>query len=216
MRANVDAHRALGSTRRSSRRPTIARLAPGLALDDDEVAAWEPGSGYADPSVTAAGFMRAATRDRAHGWSRAPRSRRSRSVDGGPGHRRRDDGRRVAAPVVVNAAGAWAAGVGAMVGLDVPRHGLAPRHGLPRRARAAPRPIPVVIDNARSMYFRPEGGELVLVGLEDGNQIGGSPDRDTATAAPGVPRSSPRTGSCAACPGSPTARSAPPTAARTA
>ena len=35
------------------------------------------------------------------------------------------------------------------------------------------------------MYFRPEGADLVLVGLEDGNEIGGSPDRDTADAAPG-------------------------------
>ena len=50
---------------------------------------------------------------------------------------------------------------------------------------SVPRPIPVVIDIANSMYFRPEGGELVLVGLEDDNQMGGEPDRDTATAAPG-------------------------------
>jgi len=46
-------------------------------------------------------------------------------------------------------------------------------------------PFPVVIDNANELYFRPEGSTLVLVGLEDGNEIGGSPHRDTADAAPG-------------------------------
>ena len=79
----------------------------------------------------------------------------------------------------------------------------------------APRPIPVVIDNVREMYTRPEGGDLLLIGLEDGSIIGGSPDRDTATAEPGfqdvvtdriVRRAARR---------SPTAPSGPPTAART-
>ncbi|MBI2776671.1 MAG: FAD-binding oxidoreductase, partial [Chloroflexi bacterium] len=45
--------------------------------------------------------------------------------------------------------------------------------------------FPVVIDDRNSMYLRPEGSGLVLVGLEDGCEIGGSPDRDTAAAAPG-------------------------------
>ena len=39
---------------------------------------------------------------------------------------------------------------------------------------SVPRPIPVVIDNPNSMYSRPEGGDMVLVGLEDDNQIGGA------------------------------------------
>jgi sarcosine oxidase subunit beta len=47
---------------------------------------------------------------------------------------------------------------------------------------SVPRPIPVVIDIPNEMYFRPEGSELVLVGLEDDNQMGGSPDRETAVA----------------------------------
>ena len=32
------------------------------------------------------------------------------------------------------------------------------------------------------MYFRPEGADLLLVGLEDGSEMGGSPDRETVTA----------------------------------
>jgi sarcosine oxidase subunit beta len=35
----------------------------------------------------------------------------------------------------------------------------------------------VVIDTANEVYFRPEGRELMLVGLETDNRFGGSPDR---------------------------------------
>jgi sarcosine oxidase subunit beta len=41
-----------------------------------------------------------------------------------------------------------------------------------------------VIDFPKEMYFRPEGG-LTLVGLEDGNPLGESPDGDTDHAIPG-------------------------------
>jgi sarcosine oxidase subunit beta len=43
---------------------------------------------------------------------------------------------------------------------------------------------PTVIDAANEMYFRPEGS-LTLVGLEDGNPLGESPDGDTDRARPG-------------------------------
>ena len=33
-----------------------------------------------------------------------------------------------------------------------------------------------MLDHVRSVYFRPEGRDLLLVGLESGNEIGGSPD----------------------------------------
>ena len=160
VRANVDSHRALGIDTTLVQADDIARLAPAMALDGDEVAAYEPASGYADPSVSATGFMRAA---KAMG-ARLVQGAEVTSITTS------DDGTRVtgvgttvgdfAAPIVVNAAGPWAAGVGAMVGLDVPvtvwRHDTG-YIGVPV---AAPRPIPVVIDNARSMYIRPEGGEL--------------------------------------------------------
>ena len=88
------------------------------------------------------------------------------------------------APIVVNAAGGWAARVAALVGLDIPvsvwRHDTAFLGAPP----SVPVPFPVIIDDPNSMYFRPEGRELVLVGLEDHNPTDGSPDRDTADAAP--------------------------------
>jgi sarcosine oxidase subunit beta len=44
---------------------------------------------------------------------------------------------------------------------------------------------PTVIDFPNSMYFRPETGGLTLVGLEDANPIGESPDGDSERAKPG-------------------------------
>ncbi len=80
------------------------------------------------------------------------------------------------APVVVDAAGAWAADLARTAGVDVPvlpwRHDTA-YFGLPAERPAS---IPIVLDHIRAVYFRPEGRDLLLVGLETGNEIGGSPD----------------------------------------
>ena len=182
LRSNVADHRALGIETSVVDAAEMRRIAPGLAVEDDEVAAYEPGSGYADPFGTTSGFMRAA------------RDRGAKLVQGAVVTAITVDGGRVtgvetsrgsfSAPVVVNAAGAWAGGVAALAGLEIPvtvwRHDTG-YLGVPTDVA---RPIPVVIDGAHQMYFRPEGAELVLIGLEDHSGIGGSPDRDTSEADP--------------------------------
>ena len=90
------------------------------------------------------------------------------------------------APVVVDVAGAWAAGLARTVGVEVPvdtwRHDTA-FFGLP--AGRGP-DFPIVIDEMNQVYFRPEGRDLMLVGLEGGNEVGGSPDRPFPATAPGL------------------------------
>lgn len=181
VRANSASHRALGVESEVVDAAAIRELAPGLAVEDDEVAAWESESGYADPSMTAGGFARAA-RDKGARLLQGAEVTAIRTAGG------RVQGvdttkRSIDAPVVVNAAGGWAGRVAALAGLDIPltvwRHDTG-YLGVPA---SVARPIPVVIDIANSMYFRPEGTEMVLVGLEDDNQMGGSPDADTASAA---------------------------------
>ena len=54
------------------------------------------------------------------------------------------------------------------------RHELFALFGLP--AGRVP-DFPIVIDELNQVYFRPEGREMMLVGLEIGNEVGGSPDR---------------------------------------
>ncbi|HEY3334341.1 MAG TPA: FAD-binding oxidoreductase [Candidatus Limnocylindrales bacterium] len=182
VRANVASHVALGVDSTVVDAVAMRELAPGLSVADDEVAAWEPGSGYADPSMTTAGFIRAA-RERGASLHVGAEVTAIR-VTGGRVVGIDTTRGAIDAPVVVNAAGGWAGRVAALAGLDIPftvwRHDTG-YLGVPP---GVPRPIPVVIDIANSMYFRPEGTELVLVGLEDDNQMGGSPDRDTTAAAP--------------------------------
>ncbi len=183
LRANVAMQRGLGIETSVVEADEIRRLAPMLAVAEGDVAAYEPGSGYADPAAVATGFLRAA-RDRG---ARLVQGAEVTAIRVASGAVTGVDTLRgsYSAPAIVNAAGAWAARVAGLVGLDLPvqvwRHDTAFLGAPP----AVPIPFPVVIDHPNSLYFRPEGTELVLVGLEDENAIGDSPDRDTSDAAPG-------------------------------
>ena len=184
VRATSASHRAMGVETSVIDADGIRSLYPALEVGD-EVAAYEPHSGYADPSQTAAGFLAGARRQGARLVTGAEVT--GIRVSGG-----RVEGLDTAkgsfdAPVVVNVAGGWAGRVAGLVGLDVPLSVWRHDTGYLGVPASVPRPIPVVIDIANGMYFRPEGlgADMVLVGLEDDNQIGGSADRDTGDAAPG-------------------------------
>lgn len=175
LRANVTMQQRVGVRTSLLDLSELGALLPDIVLDDRPVAAYEPLSGYADPSGTAAGFLAAARRDGArliggcHVLSvlvEGDRVTGVRSVQGD-----------WLAPVVVDAAGAWAAELASSTGLEVPvqpwRHDTA-YFGLPLGRGHG---FPIVIDETNAVYFRPEGREMMLVGLEAGNTIGGSPDR---------------------------------------
>ena len=175
LRANVEMHRRIGIDSRVISATELADLVPGIVTDDVEGAAYEPLSGYADPTGTTTGFLAAAKR---HGAGLVQGCRVDRVlVESGRVTGVSTDRGRFDAPVVVDVAGAWAAELAATVGLEIPvqawRHETA-YFGLPQGRSAD---FPIVIDDAGSIYFRPEGRDLMLVGLEAGNVLGGSPDR---------------------------------------
>ena len=183
LRATVAALGLLGVETTFVEADDMRRIAPVLAVEGGEVAAYEAASGYADPTSTATGFLSAA-RDRGARLVQGTEVV-AIPVAGGAVTGVETTRGSFAAPVVVDAAGAWAARVASLAGLDIPvrtwRHDTAFLVAPP----AVTLPCPAVIDEVNSMYLRPEGSRLVLVGLEDGSEIGGSPDRDTAAAAPG-------------------------------
>lgn len=181
LRANVAAHLEIGIRSSVIDAVEVRRLVPGIAADDVGVAAYEPDSGYADPTGTAAGFLAAARAAGARlvaGLTVSAITTRDDRVTG-----IETDRGRFEAPIVVLAAGAWSAQLAATAGLEVPveawRHDTA-YFGLPDGRTAD---LPIVIDHGNGVYFRPEGRELLLVGLEAGNTIGGSPDRPMAALA---------------------------------
>jgi sarcosine oxidase subunit beta len=182
LEANVAMQQGIGIATEIVDATEVRRLLPGIAIEDDQLAAFEPRSGYADPSSSAASLMAAAMRLGA------------RLVQHAPVTAVRVAGERVVgvttpqgdvdAPMVVDAAGAWAGQVAAMVGLDIPvsvwRHDVAYVH----RPPDIPRHIGF-IDFANLFYSRPEGEHLTLIALEDGNPLEGDPDAPVDAAAPG-------------------------------
>ena len=182
LRANTAMQQRIGIPTEIVEADAVRRLLPGVAIADGQVAALEPLSGYADPTQTAGSLMAAAT------------ARGARLVQGCAVTGVRVAGNRVVgvdtargavdAPIVVDAAGAWAGRIASMVGLQLPlkvwRHDVAyvlrppdiPRH-------------PVFIDFENSFYARPEGESLTLVALEDGNPISDDADAAVDAAAPG-------------------------------
>jgi sarcosine oxidase subunit beta len=182
LRANVAMQQRLGIRTELVDVAEVRRLVPAMTTDDVTVAAWEPDSGYADPTATATSFMTAATARGARLLQRAPVT--AIQAEGGRVTGVETARGSFASEIVVNAAGAWAGGIAAMVGLELPldvwRHDVA----YVRRPSGVDA-HPALIDFGNAFYARPEGADLTLIGLEDGNELGSSPDRSTDAAAPG-------------------------------
>ncbi|MCP4424461.1 MAG: FAD-binding oxidoreductase [Chloroflexi bacterium] len=182
MRANVAVHQRIGIDSLIITADDVRRLSPCMTADDFDIAAYEPESGYADPSATAVSFMNAARQNGA-------RLVQDCQVTGV-----RIENDKIAgvtttqgdfvAPIVVNAAGAWAAEIGRMVGLELPVNVWRHDTMFIRRPSELEAPHPTVVDDINAMYFRPETGGLTLVGLEDGNPIEAMPADSAIRLAP--------------------------------
>lgn len=183
LKANVATQQRIGIPILLVTGDDVRCLAPMMVVDDIEVAAFEPESGYADPSATAQAFMDAARRKGAtlHQDCLVTaihiHSGKVQGVETTKGA--------FEAPIIVNAAGAWAAKVGQMAGLELPVNTWEHDAMFIRRPKALSVAHPTVIDDTREMYFRPETGGLTLVGLDDNNPLGESPEGYIDRARPG-------------------------------
>ncbi len=182
LRANVAMHQDIGVPVLLIKADDVRRLAPSFAIDDINIAAYEPESGYAMPSDTAAALMNAAKEKGARLVQDAEVT--GIKVTGGKVTGVQTANAEYSAPIVVNAAGAWAGKVNQMAGLDLPYDTWRHDTMYVARPRQLDQGHPTVIDFPNEMYFRPEAN-LTLVGLEDGNPLGESPDADTDHARPG-------------------------------
>jgi sarcosine oxidase subunit beta len=156
-----------------------SELAGGPALDDrDDVlaAAYSPQDGYAHPAAVVHGYAEAAVR-------RGARIRTGTRVTGidvaaGQASVVHTQAGPIAARTVVCAAGAWSAGIGAMVGVDLPVQPL--RRQIAFTAPIAPRPprIPFTIDFDSTFYFHNSPDGLLLGMAEQGQPVGFETDYD--------------------------------------
>ena len=184
LQANVRVQQEIGIPTLLVTPDDVKRLAPYMATDDFTVAAYEPESGYADPPATAMSLMNAA-RELGATLKTGVQVADILADDSKVRGVRTADGAEYHAPVVVNAAGAWADRIARMVGLELPITTWSHDVMFIRRPKSIGPTHPTVIDDINEMYFRPEQGGLTLVGLESNNPLGEDPDNDTDHAHPG-------------------------------
>lgn len=173
LKANVAMQQRVGVNTRVVTPQEVTEIEPACTLERLAVGAYEPDSGYADPLLTTFAFARRArelSADLREGvavtgvLSDASRVRGVRTDQG-----------EIAAPVVINAAGCWAAPLGRMVGLDIPITVQRNQIALLRQPRELLRRHCVVADITVGMYFRPEESVATLVGAGPGED-GVDPD----------------------------------------
>lgn len=175
LRRNVARQQRLGVDTREVARDEIRTLFPECRADDIGAAAWEPGSGYADPSATAYGFAAAARR---LGVTVETGCEVTRIVtERGRVTGVETAGGRVQAPIVVLVPGAWGQPLLDPLGLDFGLQPFRIQVSLFRWPAALTRKHPVVIDAGQKAWIRPVDGSLTLIGVELGAAYGGDPDK---------------------------------------
>jgi sarcosine oxidase subunit beta len=160
----------------------LKRLIPHMVVDDIELAAYEPESGYAMPSDTANALMNAAREKGARLIQDCTVT--GIQLAGGKVSGVQTTQGEFSAPVIVNAAGAWADRINKMIELDLPYGTWKHDVMMVQRPKEIGASYPAVIDFPNLMYFRPEG-DLTLVGLEDANPQGEDPDSEADHASKG-------------------------------
>lgn len=174
LRGNVEMQKRVGILTEVITAADVKELAPMFKINDFELAAYEPESGYADPTSATNSFIMNAkacgsvllqdcevTGIRVSGGKVV-------GVDSGRGS--------FDAPIVVNCAGTFAGRIGRMVDVEIPLDTWSHDVAFVKRPSKVGM-HPAVIDDALAMYFRPEG-ELTLIGLEDYNRMGEPPETD--------------------------------------
>lgn len=159
----------------------VRRLFPDLITEHFDYAAYEPDSGYADATLTTNSFIEAAKRHDATLIQNCEVT--AIHAAGGKVTGVSTDKGDFAAPIVVNAAGAWAKHVASLAGIEVPietwTHDVAFLHRPASLGR-----IPACIDDVINCYYRPEGSALILAAGEDESLRGEPPDAEDQTPTP--------------------------------
>jgi len=165
LEANVAMQRQLGIKTELLPAEALQELAPTVVRDDLVAVAYEPESGYADPYLTVNAYAQAARRHGAIVFQDKEVTKIRRQgervigVEAG--------GELFDAERILNAAGAWGNGVTNLVGADVPINACRVQVAFFRRPQGHETPHPVIADFINATYFRPETGDLTLVGLID-------------------------------------------------
>jgi sarcosine oxidase subunit beta len=188
LRANVAAHQAIGIDTRIVDRDELREIEPFLFTDDLTVAAFEPGSGYADPNATLHGFAQAARRLGVRIVEELPAT--AIIVKNGRVTGVTTPAGTIATEAVVLAAGSWANQLLLPLGVDL---GMEPVRTQVVLFRWPPpletRGHRVVIDAVNHSWLRPEGVRCTLIGAERSVHNADPETLDESVDAPAIPAS---------------------------
>jgi len=155
----------------------LVELEPEMRVAEHELAAYEPRSGYANPGATTRAMAAAARRQGATILEGVTVT--GLEVDGSRVVGVHTSGGPISAGSVVVACGAWSVPLAAAVGVEIPVEPIVVRVAFAERShgmRRGPAGHIVVLDRACGTYFRPEGHDLSLLGLQGYRQPAGAPD----------------------------------------
>lgn len=181
LRGNVSNQQKIGINTSIISADEVRKLFPDLITEHFDFAAYEPDSGYADATLTTNSFIEAAKRNGASLIQNCEVT--AIQTAGGRVTGVRTNKGDFDAPMIVNAAGAWAKQVGSLAEIEIPletwTHDVAFLHRPPSLGR-----IPACIDDVINCYYRPEGSALILAAGEDESLRGEPPDAEDQTPTP--------------------------------
>jgi sarcosine oxidase subunit beta len=162
LKSNVEMQQRLGVNVRLITRQELKELEPDWTVDEVEVAAFEPDSGYSDGAGVANDFL---TRARDMGVTYLPKTEAaSLVVDGGRVRGVLTDQGEVAAPVVVCALGPWSGPLFEQAGQRLPIEPEYHQVAILKNAPGMKGGGSACIDSVTATYFRSDGHDKFLIG----------------------------------------------------
>jgi glycine/D-amino acid oxidase-like deaminating enzyme len=173
LKQNVEMQRRLGVNVKLIDRAELKDLEPDWAVDEAELAAYEPDSGYGDGAGVANDFL---TRARELGVTYQSKTQALEFlVEGGRVRGVSTDHGDIAAPVVISATGPWTRPLFQRVGIDLPIETEYHQVAILKNAPGMKGGGCACIDSVSATYFRSDGQDKFLIGDFYG-QRGADPD----------------------------------------
>ena len=181
LRGNVSNQQGIGINTSIVTADDVKKIAPDFSTDQFDIAAYEPESGYADATLTTNSMLDSAKRNGATLMQNCEVTGIHTSGGRVTGVSTNND--EFSTPIVINAAGRWAAQVAKLANVHVPletwTHDVAFLYRPPSLGN-----LPAVIDDTINCYFRPEGIALILAAGEDESIRNEPPDTEDQTPTP--------------------------------
>jgi glycine/D-amino acid oxidase-like deaminating enzyme len=162
LKLNVDMQRQLGATVELVDKQQLHELEPDWKVDDVELAAYEPDSGYGDGAGVAGDFLEAARELGVNYFSRAQAT--ALRVDAGRIASVETDHGVISSPIVIAATGPWTRPLIQRVGYDLPIECEYHQVAILRNAPEMKGGGCACIDSVTATYFRSDAHDKFLVG----------------------------------------------------